>query len=130
MQSQHLQKLIHQILEDAKAQDILSLDVRKLTDIADYMLIASGTSTRHVSATADRVVEGIRTHGLRPIGVEGQAQGEWALVDYGDVVVHVMHPQTRDFYNLEKLWSAEFVAETEAVSEEAVPPRARRRTRP
>jgi len=128
MQPRHLQKLIYGILDEAKAQDIRSLDVRKLTDIADYMLIASGTSTRHVSATADRVVDGMRTHGLRPIGVEGQRDGEWVLVDFGDVIVHVETAQTRDFYNLEELWSAEMVAAAEAQDEDAAP-RPKRRTR-
>lgn len=95
-------------LEDAKALDIVVLDVRKLTDIADYMVIASGTSTRHVSGAADRVVDSMRALGRKPLGVEGKDTGEWVLVDFGDVVAHIMRPQTRDFYNLEKLWAQGF----------------------
>ncbi|MHB1528085.1 MAG: ribosome silencing factor [Acidiferrobacteraceae bacterium] len=128
MQPRDLLKTISAVLDEAKGQDIRSLDVRKMTDIADYMVIVSGTSTRHVSALADRVVDRLREHGLRPIGVEGKAQGEWVLIDFGDVIVHVMHPQTRDFYTLEKLWSEE-VAQELPVAEKAVQ-KPRRRTRP
>lgn len=99
------QHWIHDALEDAKAQDIAVLDVRKLSDFTDYMVIATGTSNRHVQSTADKVVDALRGHGLRPVGVEGEKIGDWVLIDFGDVVVHVMREQTRDFYNLEKLWS-------------------------
>ncbi len=101
-------KLYHWIvdaLHDAKAKDIVVLDVRKVSDFTDYMVIVSGTSTRHVQSTADRVIEKLRGHGQRMLGVEGLDVGEWVLVDFGDAVVHVMRPQTRDFYSLEKLWS-------------------------
>lgn len=100
-----MQKLIYDALVDAKAQDITMLDVRKISDFTDTMVIVSGTSTRHVQSVADRVVYQMREHGLRPVGVEGEKVGEWVLIDFGAVVVHVMRPQTRDFYNLEKLWS-------------------------
>jgi len=100
-----LQTAVITALEDAKAQDIVSLDVRKMTDVADYMIVASGTSTRHVASMADKVADKLRTLGRKPLGIEGQDIGEWVLIDYGDVVVHLMRPQTRDFYNLEKLWS-------------------------
>jgi ribosome-associated protein len=92
-------------LLDAKAQDIALLDVRGVSDFTDVMAIASGTSTRHVQSVADKVVEKLREQGVRIIGMEGQQTGEWVLIDFGEVVVHVMRPQTRDFYNLEKLWS-------------------------
>ncbi len=105
MQAKHKQKLIYQALMDAKAQDITALDVRKISDFTDTMIIVSGTSTRHVQSVADKVIRGMRSHGVRAVGVEGEKIGEWVLVDFGDVVVHVMRPQTRDFYNLEKLWS-------------------------
>ena len=95
-------------LEDAKALDIVLLDVRKLTDIADYMIVASGTSTRHVAGVADKLVDHMRARGRKPIGMEGKEIGEWVLIDFGDVVAHIMRPQTRDFYNLEKLWAQGF----------------------
>jgi ribosome-associated protein len=100
-----MHELVYDALVDAKAQDIAMLDVSKISDFTDTMVIVSGTSTRHVQSVADRVVDALRTHGVRAIGVEGKKIGEWVLIDFGEVVVHVMRPQTRDFYNLEKLWS-------------------------
>ncbi len=96
---------IHDALENAKAHDIVVLDVRKISDFTDYMVIATGTSNRHVQSTSDKVVDTLREHGVRPVGVEGKQIGDWVLIDFGDVVVHVMRGETRDFYNLEKLWS-------------------------
>ena len=96
---------VHAALEGAKAHDIAVLDVRKISDFTDYMVIATGTSNRHVQSTSDKVVEALRAYGIRPLGVEGQQTGDWALIDFGDVVVHVMREETRDFYGLEKLWS-------------------------
>jgi len=100
-----VQRWVHAALEDAKARDIAVLDVRKVSDFTDYMVIATGTSNRHVQSTADKVMETLREHGVRPVGSEGGKIGDWVLIDFGDVVVHVMREQTRDFYNLEKLWS-------------------------
>jgi len=100
-----LQRRIHDALEDAKAHDIAVLDVRDISDFTDYMVIATGTSNRHVQSTADRVVDALREYGVRPVGTEGKKVGDWVLIDFGDVVVHIMREQTRDFYNLEKLWS-------------------------
>jgi ribosome-associated protein len=98
-------QFIHDALIDAKAQDIVALDVRKVSDFADYLFVSTGTSNRHVASVAGRVVEVMREHGVRPVGTEGESVGDWVLIDYGDIVVHVMRAQTRDFFNLEKLWS-------------------------
>jgi ribosome-associated protein len=92
-------------LEDHKAFDIKVLNVKKLTSITDRMIIASGNSTRQVSALADKVMEAARARGIRPLGVEGVIEGDWALIDLGDVIVHIMRPAIRDYYQLEKLWS-------------------------
>jgi ribosome-associated protein len=99
------QSWIQDALEDAKARDIAVLDVRKISDFTDYMVIATGTSNRHVQSTADKVVDALRAHGVRAVGVEGGKTGDWVLIDFGDVVAHVMREEIRDFYNLEKLWS-------------------------
>ena len=92
-------------LEDLKGKDIVSLDVSELSDVMDTLVICTGTSSRQVKSLADNVVEEGKKAGVRPIGVEGMDQGEWVLVDYGDLVVHVMQADVRGFYDLEKLWS-------------------------
>ena len=96
--------LVHAALEDMKAVNVRVLDVRSLTDITDTMIIASGNSDRHVRSIADRVVQNAKAAGVRPFGVEGARDGEWALVDLHDVIVHVMLPRVREFYGLERLW--------------------------
>lgn len=93
-------------LEDLKAKDTLVIDVRPLTSLADAMIITSGTSSRHVKSLADNVVEKIKEAGHRPLGMEGEREGEWILVDLAGVIVHVMLPTTRAFYDLERLWTA------------------------
>lgn len=103
--SGNLNQLITSALEDLKGKDILQLDVRELTDVTDTLIIASGTSGRHSRSLANNVVEELKKHGHRPLGVEGIDAGDWVLVDYGDTVVHVMQKETREFYELEKLWS-------------------------
>lgn len=114
---------IHQALEDAKARDIAVLDVRKISDFTDYMVIATGTSNRHVQSTADRIVDALRGHGVRAVGVEGGKIGDWVLIDFGDVVVHAMREEIRDFYNLEKLWSDARRVETGQKKKTAKAPR-------
>jgi ribosome-associated protein len=104
MQSDELLKLAIFALEDIKGQDILSIDVRDKTSITDYMLIATGSSSRHVKSLIDNVQEKVKERGVRPLGSEGLDSGEWALLDLGDVVVHVMLASARQFYDLERLW--------------------------
>jgi ribosome-associated protein len=91
-------------LDDMKAVNVKVLDVRKLTDVADTMIVATGNSDRHVKSIAERVIERCRAAGHRAYGVEGQKEGEWVLVDLQDLIVHVMLPRIREFYGLEKLW--------------------------
>lgn len=99
-----LREIVLDALADMKAVDVQALDVRGLTDITDTMVVASGTSDRHVKSIADRVVQRCREAGFRPFGLEGERDGEWVLLDLNDVVLHVMLPRVRQFYSLEKLW--------------------------
>jgi len=92
-------------IEDLKGLDIVRLDVRTLTDVTDYLVIATGTSSRHVKSIADNVVDALRKAGERALGIEGADVGDWILVDFGGVVVHVMGAEPRRFYAIEKLWS-------------------------
>ena len=92
------------VLDDGKAVDVRVLDVRRLTVITDFMIVASGRSARQVRALTDKVLEAARAEGAAVVGVEGETQAEWVLVDLGDIVVHVMHPAVRSHYNLEELW--------------------------
>ena len=94
-------------LDDLKALEPVVLDVRCLSSVMDWMVVASGTSSRHVKSLADNVLMKAKERGIRPLGVEGERVGEWVLVDFGDVVVHVMQPAIRDFYDLERLWSVQ-----------------------
>lgn len=107
MQTKQLAHLLEQTLDENKASDIKVLDVSKLTSVTDNMIIATGRSERHNRSLADRVVEAAKELGVKPLGVEGgdTGQGEWVLVDLAYVIVHVMLQETRDFYNLEALWS-------------------------
>lgn len=105
MQVEELRDLVVKVLEDMKARDLLVLDVRDRTSITDIMVIASGTSDRHVKSMAEAVAFQAKLAGNPPLGMEGLKEGEWALVDLDGVVVHVMQAKVRDFYQLEKLWS-------------------------
>ena len=107
-----LQGVVLDALADMKALDIKILDVRGLTDITDSMVIASGTSDRHVRSVAQRVVEKAKLAGFRPHGVEGQQDGDWVLIDLSDMIVHVMLPRVREFYGLEKLWDLSLTKRT------------------
>ena len=105
MESEELAQFVVASLEDLKAVNPVTLNVSGLTDVMDYLVITSGTSNRHVKSLADHVSVEAKKQGVRPLGMEGEDAGEWVLVDLGDVVVHVMLPATRDFYDLERLWS-------------------------
>lgn len=105
MTAQHpmLPKILH-ALEEIQAIDITVIDVHKQTTITDYMIIASGRASRHVKAIAQKVMEDMKSHGLPAINSTGLESGDWALIDFGDFIVHVMQPESRQFYNLEGLW--------------------------
>ena len=123
-----LQQAVTTALDDMKAANVRVLDVRGLTDIADTMVIACGNSDRHVRSIAERVVEKAKAAGFRPLGTEGERDGEWVLVDLQDVLVHVMLPRVREFYGLERLWdSGEEVALPAAASPTVSGAAARRR---
>lgn len=101
-----LEELVVSALEDFKALDIIVIDVSGQSPLTERMVIASGNSTRHVKSMAENLVVKSKEKGNPPLGIEGQQEGEWVLVDLNDVIVHLMLPQTRAFYNLEKLWEA------------------------
>ena len=100
-----LLKTVLAAVEELKAKDVVQIDVRGKSSVCDFMVIASGTSTRHVKSIADEVVRFAKKLDVMPLGVEGEREAEWVLVDLGDVIVHVMLPRVREFYALERLWS-------------------------
>ena len=119
MNSENLLQWVMTTLDDAKSRDVTVVDVRGKTQMTDFMVVASGTSERHVRSIAGQVAEEAKKQENAPIGVEGEDVGEWVLVDLGDIVVHVMKPQTREFYQLEKLWKGE-AARQELNSDHAI----------
>ena len=118
-----IKQAVVEALEEIKASDITVLDVRQMTSLFDYMIIASAGSTRQTKALANNVQDKLRQIGARVLGVEGERTGEWVLVDLGDIVVHVMHPAVRSYYNLEELWGGK-----EVKLKRAAPPRRAART--
>ena len=104
IETERLQEIVIEALEDVKGGDIRVLNVYGKTSVTDILIIATGNTSRQVKALADSVVQKVKEHDYMPIGTEGVDQGEWALVDLGDIVVHIMQPGVRAFYNLEKLW--------------------------
>lgn len=96
---------VNAAVEELKAKEVVEIDVRGKSSVCDFMVIASGTSTRHVKSIADEVVKFCKKLGIQPLGVEGEREAEWVLVDLGDVIVHVMLPRVREFYALERLWT-------------------------
>lgn len=104
MQFEELKSIVIEALEDLKAKEITQLDVSEKTSVTDLIVVAIGSSNRHVKSLAQSVSVACKKAGVPPLGVEGERDGDWVLVDLGDVVVHVMQPQVRDYYNLEKLW--------------------------
>jgi ribosome-associated protein len=125
-----LHEVVTATLEDMKAVNVKVLDVRGLTDIADTMVIASGNSDRHVRSIADRVVEKAKAAGFRPLGTEGERDGEWVLVDLQDIILHVMLPRVREFYGLERLWDNGTEASAPAAAAQAAPRPARQGRQP
>ena len=113
LNSKKLAQLVAQALDDLKGQSISCINVKKLTDITDYMVIVTGRSNTHVKALADAVTKKVKESGVEVVGVEGRLQSEWVLVDVGDVVVHIMLAPVRALYNLEDLWSFAAGSETE-----------------
>lgn len=114
MNTEKLTELVTDALDDMKAQNIHVIDVRDKTSVTDVMVISTGTSARQVKSQAERVIEKSKENGVRPIGIEGEKEAEWILVDLGDVVVHIMQPAIRDFYHLEKLWATDDAGSSES----------------
>jgi ribosome-associated protein len=107
MQTEDLLKIVQDVLDERKGQYITTLDVQGKTSVTDYMVLVTGTSNRHLKSLCDHVVEKLKEVGVKPLGLEGDLSSDWVLLDLGDVIVHAMTAQTREFYQLEKLWSVD-----------------------
>jgi ribosome-associated protein len=107
MQAEELLKTVQDVLDERKGQNITVLDVRGKTSFTDYMVVVTGTSDRHLKSLCDYIVEKVKEQGFRPLGLEGDLGSDWVLLDLGDVIVHAMTAQAREFYQLEKLWSVD-----------------------
>jgi len=105
MQAEEIVKIALEVLDERKGQFITTLDVREKTSFTDYMVLVTGTSTRHIKSLCDYIVENLAENGVTPLGLEGDMSSDWVLLDLGDVIVHAMTAQAREFYQLEKLWS-------------------------
>jgi len=112
--------IIEDSLDDDQAIDVLSIDLQGKTAIADRMIIASGRSSRHVSAMADHLVDKLKAAGLKGISVEGQKHGDWVLIDAGDILIHLFRPEVREFYKLEKLWGDAAIPQQDRVHHAAL----------
>lgn len=112
-QTINLEQIVLTALEDLKGQNILSCNVRELTEITETMIFCTGTSSRHVKSLADNVVKKIKGTGFSPLGIEGEREGEWILIDLGEAILHVMLEKVRAFYDLEKLWDPHLARNTE-----------------
>ena len=106
-----LKKIIIKTLDSNKALDIVSIDLKDKSSIADYMIVASGTSSRHIQSLSEQVLEKFKTNGLKNCKIEGKDSNDWKLVDTHDVIVHIFHPEKREFYDLERMWSEEIPKE-------------------
>lgn len=113
METIELLTVIETVLDEKKAQDYKLIDVTGRTSVCDYMIVVTGTSNRHLKALSDYVIEKIKELGETPLGVEGEQGSDWVLLDLGDIIVHIMTQQSRDYYQLEKLWSVPAMAETQ-----------------
>ena len=116
MQVEDILKIVQDTLDDRKGQYITTLDVRGKTSFTDYMVLVTGTSERHISSLCDHVAVKLKENNIIPLGMEGQNSSDWVLLDVGDVIVHAMTVQAREFYQLEKLWSVDGSKHNEAAS--------------
>jgi ribosome-associated protein len=107
MQVEELLKIVQDVLDERKGQNITALDVRGKTSFTDYMVVVTGTSDRHIKSLCDYIAEKVKEMGFKPLGIEGDLGSDWVLLDLGDVIVHAMTAQARGFYQLEKLWSVD-----------------------